>query len=152
MGWNTLLSLGLLAGVPLLGSAITLAGIKSTEKAAQVLSSIADISNRYPNLKCVECAKAMKTYLKSQKIPGKHIKLYTGEQRCLNDGIWDESVNMQISENGRQEGIAIDMGGVEMVFDNHHPNGVPKEEWLKNLVCHDKIFVGREFIIDEYPF
>jgi hypothetical protein len=94
----------------------------------------------------------MKKYLKSQKIPGKHIKLYTGSQLDRNAGIWDDSVGLRISENGRHEGIAIDMGGVEMVFDNHHPNGVPKEEWLKSLVFDAKIFEGREFIIDVDTF
>jgi large repetitive protein len=152
MGWNTLLGLGLLAGVPLLGSAITLAGIKSAQGAAKVLSRIADISNQYENYKCVECAKAMKTYLKSQKIPGKHIKLNTRSQSGLDGGIWDDSIGMQIADNGRHEGIAIDIGGVEMVFDNHHPNGIPKEEWLQNLVFHSKITEGIEFLIDEKPF
>jgi len=148
MGWNTLLSLGLLAGVPLLGSAITLAGIKSTQGAAKVLSRIADISNQYENYKCVECAKAMKKYLKSQKIPGKHIKLYTDSQTGMDCIIWDDSIGMEIANNGRHEGIVIDMDGVEMVFGNHHPNGVPKGKWLQKLVFHDKIRVGREFNID----
>ncbi len=90
--------------------------------------------------------------MESQKIPGKHIKLYTGSQRGKDSGIWDDSVEMTISENGRHEGIAIEMGGVEMVFDNHHPNGVPKEEWLKNLVFDEKIAGRAEFIIDVDTF
>ena len=152
MGGNTLLGLGLLAGIPLLGSAITLAGIKSAEGAAKVLSPIANISNQYENYKWVECAKAMKKYLKSQKIPGKHIKLETGSQTGLDSGIWDDSIGMQIADNGRHQGIAIDIGGVEMVFDNHHPNGIPKEEWLPNLVFPSKITGGREFKLDVDPF
>jgi hypothetical protein len=59
---------------------------------------------------------------------------------------------MQIADNGRHQGIAIDIGGGEMVFDNHHPNGIPKEEWLPNLVFPSKITGGREFKLDVDPF
>ena len=54
-----------------------------------------------------------------------------------------------ISENGRHEGIAIVINASEIVFDNHHPNGIPRDEWLLNLQFHDKIFKGKQFQITE---
>lgn len=41
--------------------------------------------------------------------------------------IYDDSVpGDAISMNGRHEGISILINEIEMVFDNHHPNGIPK--------------------------
>lgn len=98
------------------------------------------IASNYENLKCVECALALKDYLLSQGIHGKHIKLYTGSATNRNRFIYDDSVPTEaISENGRHEGIAVIINATAIVFDNHHPNGLPKEEWLANLQFFDKI-------------
>ncbi len=111
------------------------------------------IVSKYENFKCVECAQAIKDYLISQGIEGKHIKLFTGSQIGRNSLIYDDSVpNEAISENGIHEAIVIILNGVEVVFDNHHPDGLPREEWMSNLQFHDRIFRNLLFQVTESEF
>lgn len=41
---------------------------------------------------------------------------------------------------------------VEFVFDNHHPEGMPKREWLANFQFFGKIHLGQELVIIEENF
>lgn len=41
---------------------------------------------------------------------------------------------------------------VEIVFDNHHPEGMPKREWLANFQFFGKIHLGQELVIIEENF
>ena len=67
--------------------------------------------------------------------------------------IYDDSIGGDaISENGHHQGIAIIINKVEIVFDNHHPLGVKKEEWLLNLQFYNKLFFDQEFQITEEKF
>jgi hypothetical protein len=81
----------------------------------------------------VECALAIKEFLISQGIPGKHIKLDLEFQDLPWSVIYDLRREQQIATNGHHEGIAIVINGEEMVFDNVEHDGVPKEEWLQNF-------------------
>ncbi|MFB2923659.1 papain fold toxin domain-containing protein [Aerosakkonema funiforme] len=117
------------------------------------MSQIRAIASTYENLKCVECAQALKDYLLSQGIHGKHIKLYTGSAINRNRYIYDDSVPIDaISENGRYEGIAVVINATEIVFDNHHPDGLSKKEWIANLHFFDKIHNQQQFQITEELF
>ena len=109
-----------------------------------------EIASTFENLKCVECAGAIQDYLVSQGIPGKRIKLYTGDAIEWDSVIYDDSVPGEaISLNGRHEGIAIIINEVETIFDHHHPNGLPRDEWMANLQFHSKIFYGTQFQVTE---
>ncbi|NEQ66666.1 MAG: hypothetical protein F6J86_24800 [Symploca sp. SIO1B1] len=113
------------------------------------------IASSYENFKCVECAQAIKHYLISQKISGKRIKLDTGAAiDDRNNFIYDDSIISvdAISENGRHEGIAILINGVETIFDNHHPDGLLRDEWIENLQFFGKIHLGQDFQITEEDF
>lgn len=124
-----------------------------SEISAEQILQIKAIVDRHENLKCVECAQAIRDYLISQGIHGKRIKLYTGFGRGRNSGIYDDSVPRDaISENGRHEGIAIVINNIETIFDNHHPDGLTKEQWMTNLQFHGKIFNGLRFIVTEEYF
>ena len=46
--------------------------------------------------------------------------------------------------------IIID--GVEMIFDNHHPDGITRNQWLANLLFYNKLYNGQQFQITEEPF
>ncbi|MFM9266459.1 papain fold toxin domain-containing protein [Tychonema sp. BBK16] len=123
------------------------------EISAEQILQIKAIVDRHENLKCVECAQAIQNYLISQGIYGKRIKLYTGFGRGRNSGIYDDSVPRDaISENGRHEGIALVINNIETIFDNHHPDGLTKEQWMTNLQFHGKIFNGLRFIVTEEDF
>jgi hypothetical protein len=102
-----------------------------SEITAEQILQIKAIVDRYENFKCVECASNIKDYLTSQGIPGKRIKLYTGYGRGRNSGIYDDSVPGEaISVNGRHEGIAIVINNIEIIFDNHHPDGLNREHLM----------------------
>ena len=123
------------------------------EITAEKILEIKAIVDRYENFKCVECASNIKDYLTSQGIHGKRIKLYTGEAIGWNGNIYDDSVPGEaISVNGRHEGIAIVINNVETVFDNHHSDGLPRDEWIANLQFHDKILNNKQFQTKEEEF
>ncbi|MEO6859957.1 MAG: papain fold toxin domain-containing protein [Microcoleus sp.] len=124
-----------------------------SEITAEQILEIKAIVDRYENFKCVECASNIKDYLTSQGIHGKRIKLYTGEAIGWNGNIYDDSVPGEaISVNGRHEGIAIVINNVETVFDNHHSDGLPRDEWIANLQFHDKILNNKQFQTKEEEF
>ncbi|MFM5898221.1 MAG: papain fold toxin domain-containing protein, partial [Dolichospermum sp.] len=117
-----------------------------TQITTQQIDTIKEIISKYKNLECVECAQAIQDYLISQKIPGKRIKLYTGSAIGRNSYIYDETVSKNaISLNGRHQGIEIIIDEVEMIFDNHHPDGITKAQWLINLLFYDKLYHGQQF-------
>ncbi|WP_081402949.1 papain fold toxin domain-containing protein [Scytonema hofmannii] len=57
-----------------------------------------------------------------------------------------------ISTNGHHEGIAIRINEEERVFDNHHADGVPTEQWKNNLVFDRKVRFGANFKEERYQF
>ncbi len=104
-------------------------------------------------MECVECAEAIKNYLISQKITGKHIKIDTGSSTGRNSYIYDDSVpGDAISLNGHHQGISIVINEIEIVFDNHHSNGIPKIQWLANLQFYGKIHNNKSFQITKEIF
>lgn len=115
---------------------------------------IAEIVKGYPNLQCIKCALAIKKYLIIQGIKGKLIKINTGaELDPRNCFLYDESIpGDAISETGYHEGIIVIINGVEIVFDNHHPQGILKTEWLENFHFFGKIHLGQELNIIEESF
>lgn len=121
-------------------------------RASQILRLRA-IASKYHNLECVECALAIKNYLIAEGINGKHIKLYTGSATGRNGYIYDDSVTGDaISVNGRHQGISVVINEIEMVFDNHHPGGIPKMQWMANLQFYDRIYDQQEFYVIEEEF
>jgi len=118
------------------------------------IRQLTTIISSYENFQCVECAQAIKNYLISYSIRGKHVKLYTATgQDDRNNYIYDDSVPVEaISENGRHEAITILVDNMEIVFDNHHPNGIFRDAWMANLQFFGKIHLGQEFEITEEEF
>lgn len=112
-----------------------------------------EIIRNYKNLECVECAQNIQDYLISQGVQGKRIKLYTGSAIGRNSYIYDESVSGDaISVNGRHQAIAIIIDELEMIFDNHHPDGITREQWLANLLFYNKLYHGQQFQVTEETF
>lgn len=126
----------------------------------EVLQDIQDIINSYKpkeNEKCVECASEIEAYLRAQGISGKRIILDTTRVTRYDDYIYDESLppgapDGIISYNGHHEGIAVRINGEEIVFDNHHPDGVPYAQWKNNLMFEGKRVSGADFIDSGYLF
>lgn len=132
-------------------------GDSGEEVTPEVVQDIRDIVNSYKpneNFKCVQCADKIEDYLKEQNIHGRRIKLDTPRQTRADDYILDDSLagSEAIATNGHHEGIAIRINGEEKVFDNHHPDGVPTEQWKENLVFDSKIRFGASFRETGYLF
>lgn len=77
---------------------------------------------------------AIKAYLKEQQVKGRHIKLQTLSPDGLMGIIYDDGTNQQIATNGYHEGIVIEIGGAEKVFDNLYPQGKQIDLWRQDLV------------------
>ena len=133
-------------------------GDSGEEVTPEVLQDIRDIINSYKpdeNLKCVECADEIEAYLKEQGIHGRRVKLDTTRQVREDDFIMDDSLPASsdaIATNGHHEGIGIRINGEEIVFDNHHPDGVPAQQWMNNLTFYSKEYSGASFRESGYLF
>ncbi|MDY7005158.1 MAG: papain fold toxin domain-containing protein [Cyanobacteriota bacterium] len=92
------------------------------------------IAKQYDIGTCLQCAAAIKSYLKSQKIQGRHIRVETFSPYALQGIIYDDGTNQQIATNGFHEGIAINIEGIEKVFDNIYNEGKPIDKWFQDLV------------------
>ncbi|NEU71428.1 hypothetical protein PI95_002245 [Hassallia byssoidea VB512170] len=124
----------------------------------EVLQDIRDIVSPHENFQCVPCAGEIEAYLKEQGIHGERIKLDTVKQVDQDSLIYDDSnppkaaPDYIISTNGHHEGIAIRINGEEKVFDNLHPDGVPREQWMNNLTYIGKLYRGDDFHKSGYLF
>ncbi|WP_157162652.1 papain fold toxin domain-containing protein [Cylindrospermum stagnale] len=90
--------------------------------------------NRRTGTNCDKCAAELEGYLREQGIPGKHIRVETTSNRGVAGIIYDDLAGKQIANNGYHEGISIEINGVEIVFDDVHSEGLPRDQWLQNLV------------------
>ncbi len=101
---------------------------------------------------CVDCAQAIKAFLQSKGIHGKHIKLDLGVTDLPWAVIHDLKRQQQISTNGYHEGIALLLDDQEIVFDNIDHQGVPHQAWLENLTS-PTLELGRgTFRVEEIEF
>lgn len=109
-----------------------------TDEAGKICSNqiddIREIALTYEVGTCLQCAAAIKAYLKSQKLKGTHIRAETLSPQGLQGIIYDDGTNQQIATNGFHEGIVIEVEGLEKVFDNLYPEGKPMTLWLQDLV------------------
>jgi hypothetical protein len=40
-----------------------------------------------------------------------------------------------LTDNRHYQAIAVEIDGQELNFNNIHPAGIPKVDWIKNLYC-----------------
>ncbi|MEH2457012.1 papain fold toxin domain-containing protein [Nostoc sp.] len=130
---------------------------QSAKVTPEVLQDIRDIVSNHPNEFCVECAAEIETYLREQGIHGERIILDAVKIVRQDSNIYDDSLppgapDGIISTNGHHEGIAIKINGEEKVFDNHHPEGLPSQQWMNNLTYHSKVFGSSDFHNSGYLF
>jgi hypothetical protein len=102
-------------------------------KTDQAYGQIEAIASQFGIFDCIPCARLIKEFLEAQGIPGKQIQIDTGSQDPLYGRIYDDSVGELIATTGDHEGIAIEVDGQELVFDNIHPQGLRRSIWLRNL-------------------
>jgi hypothetical protein len=67
--------------------------------------------------------------------------------------IYDDSIRGDaISSNNYHVGIAVIIQNQETVFDNHHPDGIDRENWMANLMFPSRLYFNRSFQVTEIDF
>jgi Papain fold toxin 2 len=101
----------------------------------ELRQNITQVASRFGLFECDTCAQAIMEFLLTRQIKGKQIKLYTGSAKGKYGNIYHDGLGRNIATNGRHEGIAIEIGGQEIIFDNIHHQGIARETWIANLHC-----------------
>lgn len=117
----------------------------------ELRQQIEDVASKFKLFECVICAKAIKQFLIEKDVSGKHIKLFTGSIEEPFCNIFHEALMKNISVNGRHEAIAVDINNGELIFDNLHPQGILRRDWLYNLYSPMND-MGEDFQITEVDF
>lgn len=117
----------------------------------QLREQIAQIASQFRLFECVPCTEAIKTFLIARGISGKLVKLFTGQSQGKYGNIYHDGLGCNISTNGRHQGIAVTIAGMELIFDNIHHRGVSREAWLANFYCL-AMDLGGGFEISETAF
>ena len=106
----------------------------------EVFAEIGKIVVKFPLLQCDRCAKAVMEWVETNGIDGKILKLRTKNIRqryILSDRIGE---NESITENGQHYGVEVR----GRIFDNLSPEGLLKEDWLKDFSCSSGQFIVEE--------
>lgn len=118
---------------------------------ANLQRQLNEITQRFQIFECVPCATALRQFLMEQGVAGKQISLFTGSAEDPFCNIYHERLQQNISINGRHEAICVEMDGQELMFDNIHPEGIFRTEWMKNFYCPAQD-LGKNFQITETQF
>lgn len=97
----------------------------------EIYQGLADISSQFPNLECDKCAIAMKSWLDSNRIERKILKLRTKKRNDFFIISSRFSNNESITDNGIHYGVEV----LGLVFDNLSPQGLPRNEWINDFSC-----------------
>ncbi len=97
----------------------------------EIYQEVGNISSQFKNLECDKCAIAIKSWLDSNMIEGKIIKIKTKKR---NDFfiISNRYSNIEsITDNGIHYGVEV----LGLVFDNLSRQGLPRDEWMNDFSC-----------------
>lgn len=109
------------------------------------------IAECFQLFECLQCATAIEKFLLSQNIHGKIVSIYTGSSKKPFGNIYHERLQKNISTNGRHKAIAVEINSQELIFDNIHPEGISRSDWMNNLYSPIQD-LGGEFQITEIEF
>ncbi len=112
---------------------------------------ISQIATGFKFFECNACALAIQEFLIQRGIAGKQVKLYTGNASGKYGNIYHDDLGQNIATNGHHEGIAVEIDGIELIFDNIHQAGIPKQDWLGKFYCL-ALDLGGQFEITEIEF
>ena len=117
----------------------------------EIYEKIIAIARSFKIFQCKECRIAIQAFLIRQGKSGKVIKLYTGNEKGKYGNIYHDGLKKNISTNGNHQGIAVIINNTELIFDNLHPQGINRQEWINNFYCV-AIDLGSGFQITEIEF
>lgn len=101
----------------------------------QLHQQITKIAKKFRLFQCQECANAIQDYLIRKGKYGKLVNLYTGKEKGKYGNIYHDKLGINISTNGHHVGIAVIINNQELIFDNIHPAGINRQQWLDNFYC-----------------
>ena len=105
-----------------------------------VFQEIARISLGYTVFECIECAEAIKSWLKENNINGIHLQISAvGRIKFIVSHRWQNSEE-SIAQTGIHQGIEA----YGKVFDNLSADGLDRDSWIADFDC-----VGGEFEVIE---
>ncbi len=117
----------------------------------ELRQQISEIASKFKLFECNTCALSIQEFLIQRGISGKKVKIYTGSAKGKYGNIYHDDLEQNIATNGRHEAISVQINGEELIFDNIHSEGIPKQEWLGKLYCL-AMDMGGEFEITEIEF
>ena len=107
---------------------------------SQIYQEIGNIVGQFELYQCYECARAVMRWLTDNEIEGKVIELktrYHDEDYIISDRLGnDESITI----NGKHYGVEVR----GRVFDNLSPEGMMRDDWLKDFHCQSEEFMITE--------
>ena len=118
---------------------------------SSIRQEITAIAEDFPIFACFDCADAIRKFLSDRGIHGKQLLLFTGTTQKPFCNIYCDHLQQNISVNGKHTAIAVLMNEQEVIFDNIHPQGVSRVEWIKTF--HSPIQdLGQDFQLTEAEF
>lgn len=97
----------------------------------KVFQEILKITSSYTIFQCVECAEAIKVWLKENRINGIHLQITAiGRIKFIVSYRWKEGTE-SIAQTGIHQGIEV----YGRVFDNLPGEGLSRSDWISDLDC-----------------
>ncbi len=108
----------------------------------EIYQKVGQITRQFNILECIDCAKAIRIWLRQQGISGKVLKLKTryGEDYILSARLEKLGINESITINGQHVGVEV----CGQVFDNLSEKGQPRDSWIQDFQCHSGQFLLSE--------
>jgi Papain fold toxin 2 len=116
-----------------------------------IQKKITAIAEGFPIFACFDCAAAIRSFLVAHAIAGQQLFLSTGNTQKPFCNIYCDRLQQNISVNGRHTAIAVLINEQELIFDNIHPQGISRVQWIESF--HSPIQdLGQHFQITATAF
>jgi len=105
---------------------------------------ITAIAECFQLFECIQCATAIEQFLISQNVHGKIVTIDTGSSKKPFGNIYHDRLQQNISTNGRHLAIAVEINSQELIFDNIHPEGIFRSDWIQYFLVNNLSLRGGE--------
>ena len=157
LGFETLFAVGVgVAAIPLLGWIVS-QGASLRRSVGKFIQELEKRDNFLPPEigGCDKCAKALRSKLRKNGIPGRKIRVETIDNVTGTNSktyIYDVDSDILVTEPGAggfHEATIININGQDYAFDRAHPEGKPMATWLNDLETDDDSHIH---IVADDPF
>jgi hypothetical protein len=108
----------------------------------EIYQKIGKIVEPFKRLECFECAQAVLSWLKQNRVQGTLLKLRTKyRDEFIMGSRWERLGSTEsISTNGVHYGVEVR----DKIFDNLSSEGLTREAWIDDFACRRGAFVVEE--------